>query len=518
MKKHLAEKFGVSRGTVDNWAKGTKSPLASGKWKGSKVWAENKKLFKHLGKELSFNKYKSLPDGTPRLIWDMSEIIQNKLPTAFAGPGEHLPHKFIMDSAHRHNKYAKDAGKSSQVRFIDKNYELLPRSEWKFIKGDKLYSMEPALGDVVFEGTTYKNNYLNHVDAPNLYKNDFGDVYRAFDDLDVYMNTKVPNPKNPKKQILLDTLLRRQAYDETGKEDFLRRRFAELDHFDGVDKKPFSNIRLLDRRTNTRAGMLKRFDKYKKNPKLLNKVLADRGYLIRDKDVNAFIKRMTKKAGLEKVKPTSLQKLMQRQSAFMDPVLAGKAVVEETGSLLKGAATKFPKTTAVLKSIFETRSTPGAVFWAAEAPLLMLQGTYNRYANERDFKAGLKRMGVPDEAIEQLGEVYGQELADIGQVGLESWAVDQPDTFEARKMMTERMAEKKPHFEPRQAGPLMLKDFGAIKTGEREIQDYEEQLKQQEIEKRTREGYKKYYETYQGRNTGGKVDYDNYLPDIDDDN
>ena len=122
----------------------------------------------------------------------------------------------------------------------------------------------------------------------------------------------------------------------------------------------------------------------------------------------------------------------------------------------KAAATKFPKTTAVLKSIFETRSTPGAVFWAAEAPLLMLQGTYDRYANERDFKAALKRMELPDQVINQLGEVYGQELADIGQVGLESWAVDQPDTFETRKMLTEEMAEKRPHFETRQAGPLVI--------------------------------------------------------------
>ena len=250
---HIAKKFGASEGTVHDWRHGNKT----GTWKGSKVFTENKQLFDHLGKELSFNKYKSLADGTPRLIWDMSEIIQNKLPIAFTGPGEYLPHKFIMDSAHRHNTYAKHAGKSSQVRFIDKNYELLPRNEWKFIKGNKLYSMDPALGDVVFQGTTYKNNYLNHADAPNLYKNDFGDVYRAFDDLDIYMDTKVPDPKNPKKQILLDTLLKRQAYDETGKEDFLKRRFAELDHFDGVDKKPFSNIRLLDRRTNARAGIIK---------------------------------------------------------------------------------------------------------------------------------------------------------------------------------------------------------------------------------------------------------------------
>ena len=135
----------------------------------------------------------------------------------------------------------------------------------------------------------------------------------------------------------------------------------------------------------------------------------------------------------------------------------------------------------------------------------MLQGTYNRYANERDFKAGLKRAGVPDENIEQLGEVYGQELADIGQVGLESWAVDQPDTFETRKILTEGMAQKKPHFETHQAMPFMMKDFGHVTQNEREMQDYEGQLKQLEIERRTREAYEK----YKGRNynTGGRVSY-----------
>ena len=216
----------------------------------------------------------------------------------------------------------------------------------------------------------------------------------------------------------------------------------------------------------------------------------------------AIMKRETGPRAFPKVKKTPLSELMQRQGTLMDPVLAGRTVMEETGGLLKGAATKFPKTTAVLKSIFETRSTPGAVFWAAEAPLLMLQGTYDRYANERDFKKALKRMELPDQVINQLGEVYGQELADIGQVGLESWAVDQPDTFETRKMMTEQMAEKRPHFETHQAGPLMLKDFGQITQSEREMQDYEEQLKQQEIEKRTREAYEK-YQGRRGRREGG---------------
>ena len=201
-----------------------------------------------------------------------------------------------------------------------------------------------------------------------------------------------------------------------------------------------------------------------------------------------------KRAGHPIVEDPNLWAKIEKTNLAMGP---------ESKGLLKGAAAKFPKTTAVLKSIFETKTPLGAAFWALEAPLIMLQGTYNRYANERDFKAGLKRAGMPDEAIEQLGEVYGQELADIGQVGLESWAVDQPDTFETRKQITEEMAKGKPHFETRQAGPLMMKDFGAIKTGERKIQDYEEQLKQYEIEKRTREAYEK----YQGRRTGGRVPF-----------
>ena len=284
---HIAKKFGVSKSFMDKWAAD------------SKIYQENKKLFTGLRNELSFNKYKTLPDGAPRLIADYSEIIQNKLPTAFGDKS--LPHTFIMDSAHRHNTYAKHAGKSSQVRFIDKNYELLPRSEWKFIKNNKLYSMDAALDDVVYQGKAYKNNYLNHADAAKLYKNDFGEVYKVFDDLDTYMNTMVDGPDG--KPIKLDTLLRRQAYDETGKKDFLKRRFAEIDHFD-IDKKPFSDIRLLDRQTNVRAGILKRFDKYKNNPKLLNKTLTDIGYLNRDKDSAAFIKRMTKKAGvIPKFKP-----------------------------------------------------------------------------------------------------------------------------------------------------------------------------------------------------------------------
>jgi len=288
--QHIAKKFGVSKSFMDKWAVK------------SKVYQENKKLFTGLRNELSFNKYKTLPDGTPRSIAEYSEIIQNKLPYKQSFFGGSSREKFIMDSAYRHHKYAKDAGKSSQIRFIG-NPELMPINQWQFIKGDKLYSLDPALDNVVYQGTTYKNNYLNRADAANLYKNDFGEVYKAFDDLDVYMNTMVEGPDG--KPIKLDTLLRRKAFDETGKEDFLRRRFAEIDH-DDIMKKPFSDLRLLDRQTNARAGIINRLNKYKNNPELRNKTLTDIGYLNRDKDINAFIKRMTNKVGARKPTPVIL--------------------------------------------------------------------------------------------------------------------------------------------------------------------------------------------------------------------
>ena len=92
------------------------------------------------------------------------------------------------------------------------------------------------------------------------------------------------------------------------------------------------------------------------------------------------------------------------------------------------------KTLSVLKNIFETKSPAGGAFWAAEAPLLILQGAYGRYASERDFRKALKETGqFDDKTINMLGETYGQELSDLGNVGLESYAVDQTDTSQFRE-------------------------------------------------------------------------------------
>ena len=173
--QHLQKKFGVSRGFTDKWSKT------------SQVVQDNKRLFNNLANDLSFNKYKKYADGTPRLMSDFSVVVQNKLPSSTSLLRGDSSEKFILQSAYRHFKYNKDVGKASKITFIG-DPDLLPINEWKFIKGGKLFSLDPAEDTIKFQGKNYKNNYLNRVDAKDIYKNDFGDVYKIFDDLETYIN------------------------------------------------------------------------------------------------------------------------------------------------------------------------------------------------------------------------------------------------------------------------------------------------------------------------------------------
>ena len=276
---HIANKFGVSSGTLRNWAKN------------SQVYLDNKPIFVGLSRELNYNKYKFIgADNTPRLMSDYSVIMQNKLPSSASLIRGDSAEKFILQSAYRHFKQSKEAGRAAKVTFIG-DPDLLPFNEWKFIKGGKLYSVDPAIDTLEFQGKTYTNNYLNRIDAKDIYKNDFGEIYKIFDDLETYMNstTTVGN-----KDVKLDTILRKRLYDATGKKDYLLRRAVDIDHFSGILDEPFKNLRLLDRRSNQLAGIIKRQSKYKNNPKLLNKVLTDIGYTTPYKDIDTFVKRSIK--------------------------------------------------------------------------------------------------------------------------------------------------------------------------------------------------------------------------------
>jgi len=283
--KHIQKKFGVSTRVTDKWT--------SSKHYGSKVYADNKELFTGLRNQLSFNKYVNYADGTPRLMSDYSFITQNKMPSSTGWFSGDEPTKFIGETAKRNYLQMKAAGLEPKVTFIT-DPAITAAKDWQFIDNEtgRLFSMDPSIDTVEYQGKTYKNNYLQHKDARKLYKKEFGNLYKLFDeDLAKYMDTMIIGKDG--KPIKLDTLLRRQAYDASGKKDFLRRRFMEIDHSNVWDD-PFGRkkdgLRLIDRSANQQAGLYKRLDKYKNNPDLLKQKLDEIGYNRKFNNTDELIK------------------------------------------------------------------------------------------------------------------------------------------------------------------------------------------------------------------------------------
>ena len=89
----------------------------------------------------------------------------------------------------------------------------------------------------------------------------------------------------------------------------------EVDHLNLIDD-PFGakegNIRLIERITNIQAGGLKQAGDVArgKNPKLLKERLDAIGYNIKDKDVNALIKRLAKNYD-DQIEPVLTKRTLQ---------------------------------------------------------------------------------------------------------------------------------------------------------------------------------------------------------------
>jgi hypothetical protein len=338
--KHIQKKFGVTAGLTDKWT--------SSKHYGSQVYKDNKALFNGLRNQLSFNKYVNYADGTPRLMGDYSSITQNKMPSSTGWFSGDAPSKFILESAKRNYMQMKAAGKTPKVTFVT-DPSITAIQDWQFIdnKTGRLFSMDPSINTVEFQGKTYKNNYLQHKDSRKLYKKEFGNLYNLFDeDLVKYMDATVIGKDG--KSIKLDTLLRRQAYDASGKEDFLRRRFMEADHRDLWDD-PFGRkkdgLRLIDRSANQQAGLYKRLDKYKNNPKLLTKKLNEIGYNKKFKNTNELIKFYSDRAT---GKPFSQTVKAANQAGFIS-----KELLEDTAKGLGTGAKKIGSVARKLGAEFE---------------------------------------------------------------------------------------------------------------------------------------------------------------------
>jgi hypothetical protein len=55
------------------------------------------------------------------------------------------------------------------------------------------------------------------------------------------------------------------------------------------------------------------------------------------------------------------------------------------------------------------------------------EGLYAQYANKRDLDKALEKTNFPEHQKSLLREGYRQEAVDRGDVGLEDWAIDQPN-------------------------------------------------------------------------------------------
>ena len=128
------------------------------------------------------------------------------------------------------------------------------------------------------------------------------------------------------------------------------------------------------------------------------------------------------------------------------------------------------------------------------------EGLYANYANKRDLKKALDQ--IPNSKLPQykknlILEGYRQEARDVGDVGLETYAVDQPNVSGALEKIG--LGDKK----------QMMDLSGGLISGIREVEAAKKAAKEQRI--------KEAREKEIGRRNITKGYYDNYLPDIDDD-
>ena len=413
--QHIQKKFGVSRGTLDNWANGN----PQGTWKGSKIYADNKKLFNGLRNKLSFNKYVNYADGTPRLISDYSEIVSKKLPTV-SGHGmfsQNPEIRAILDSAKRNYMQMKAAGLEPKVKFIT-DPAITAMSDWQFIDNEtgRLFSVDPSIDTVEFEGQTYKNNYLNHVDSRKLYNKEFGNLYKIYDeDLVNYMDTMVVGKDG--KKIKLDTLLKEQAVNLTGKKSYWDRRFMEVDHAD-LWNDPFGRnkggLRLIDRIANQKAGIYKQI--YKDKPELLKSKLDEIGYNKKFNNTNELIQFYSDRATDKRITGKNfLKNIPKGERGFLSRELA-EGVARGAGKGIRIAGKWFGIPDAIFYYIDKQNMLSKGMPEKEAQELALKNATFGAYKSNNEYMKGLKKtaesMGIDARAFDDIYKlnVAGQKF------------------------------------------------------------------------------------------------------------
>ena len=284
---HVAKKFGLSYDSeqIKNFFAG-KNP--------NRTVKENSKLFKTvLSQKLARDIYLYAPDGSPRTMAEVSELVANKLPSKFGIIVEDSPHKFILQSASRNYLRSQKLGLEPKVTFLT-NPETTAPKDLVFIDNEsgKLYSSNLQEEFFEFRGQKYKNNYLLKDNARQLYP-EFENIYKMFeDDIPEYKKATVTIDGKEKN---LDQYYRDKYAKESGRKSYYTRRSAEVDHGNlledpfGRKKYGFNQggIRLIGARENKQAGLL-----ILNKSKNLKGNLETIGFINNDQSTTDFINRM----------------------------------------------------------------------------------------------------------------------------------------------------------------------------------------------------------------------------------
>jgi hypothetical protein len=283
-REHVAKKFGLSYD----------SEQIKNLFRDNRTVKENSKLFKTvLSQKLARDIYAFAPDGTPRTMAEVSELVANKLPSKFGIIVEDSPHKFILQSASRNYLRSQKLGLEPKVTFLT-NPETTAPKDLVFIDNEtgKLYSSNLQEDFFEFRGQKYKNNYLLKDNARQIYP-EFENIYKMFEnDIPEYKKSTVTIDGKEKN---LDQYYRDKYAKESGRKSYYTRRSAEVDHGNLLED-PFGRknygfnqggIRLIGARENKQAGLL-----ILNKSKNLKGNLETIGFINNDQSTTDFINRM----------------------------------------------------------------------------------------------------------------------------------------------------------------------------------------------------------------------------------
>jgi hypothetical protein len=413
-REHIAKKFGISYDSeqVKNF------------FRDNKTVKENKKLFKTvLSQKLARELYAFAPDGSPRTMAEVSELVANKLPTKFGIIVKDSPHKFILESARRNFLKSQKLGLEPKVTFITNPETTAPR-DLVFIDNEtnKLYSSNLQEDFFDFRGQKYKNNYLLKDNARQIYP-EFENVYKIFEN-DIPEYKKATITINGKEKNL-DQYYRDKYAKESNRKSYYTRRSAEVDHGNLLDD-PFGRknygldqggIRLIGARENKQAGMLM-LNKSKNLKENLEKI----EFINNDQSTTDFINRMRNNATKPGVAFRGGESIVLGMNRINPELLDVRKLPDDFKNLFKDIPLnliKTPKGKKILRKIIKGGKFTGAA--AAGEVAFALPFALSDYA------AGLEPKRILGEATLGIaGQTEQEEIKKAtGELGYATQLIDE---------------------------------------------------------------------------------------------